>query len=659
LQAVAYGKKYGVPVLRWINPVRNCDDKEYSVDIIESLLPGAVQYFVLGAPANIIQNHNPVSTGIVNGTRVLLHSLVWREGHTWKPPVGVSAGRVYTVPRPAYMVVVLDVQGNEEQQEGPQTKCGVNDLIPLQLEPAEDVIQQVRLKYKKFPLDLGFATTFHKVQGQTLRRVIMFLHERPTKQLAKLIWESLYVAMTRVKSGDDMRVCYRGSDAEFPSTEGLKHLKKLKRPELYDAWLAAYDKNGNWDDTKLKLEAARDGRVVRQTLRRVTCLSRTSRPKLKEWCGVLDVEVKYKSGTRYKNKGQYLEALRPIWLACRNGNVDQDGQVTKRNINVEPRGKTKRRRKNNVSSGKRKKHKKSAKRVQNRRTVSPGGRVTFTNTDGGSFVEPAEPRYTLLQATNTEADAITVREQRVYIRTKKQELRDIDMKFRVYAKVEDENITYGQFHDLAVKGHFTDDAVIGLMLRNMCPDVYVPTFVCDTRSNMDRYFGEERRHPLSIERWRAMAISWVRRIESGRVLMLPYNWPVNVHWVALFVWKDDDGECHVQSRNSYAGLVDRDHAILAHAQKLITKIYRFSKQSASPMWNDETAIVPRPRVTEQCTNECAFHVVANGVLAKNNQCFSHTFNNDFVNYVRNIHIALVVQCRRTMSRNVVHTIDGS
>ena len=148
--------------------MRNCADEEYSVDIIESLLPGAVQYFVLGAPANIIQNHNPVSTGIVNGSRVLLHSLVWRNGYTWKPPVGARPGQVHDVPRPAYIVVVLDVdeqQAVDEQEEGPRHKCCVNDLIPLQLEPAEDVIQQVRLKYKKFPVDLGFATTFHKVQG--------------------------------------------------------------------------------------------------------------------------------------------------------------------------------------------------------------------------------------------------------------------------------------------------------------------------------------------------------------------------------------------------------------------------------------------------------------------------------------------------------------
>ena len=214
-----------------MNPVRNCDDKEYAVETIEALLPGAVQYFVVGAPANIIQNHNPVATGIVNGTRVLMHSLVWANGYRWEPPPGCKPGHVHDVPRPAYVVVVADGKGEEVSQK----KVAVNDLIPLQLEPDEDTVQGVRLSYKSFPYDLGFAMTYHKVQGHTMRRVIMFLHERKSRQLAKLLWESLYVAMTRVKCGNDMRVCYCGSEAKTVRTHGLQHLKKLSRPKLYDA----------------------------------------------------------------------------------------------------------------------------------------------------------------------------------------------------------------------------------------------------------------------------------------------------------------------------------------------------------------------------------------------------------------------------------------
>ena len=152
---------------------------------------------------------------------MLMHSLVWGDGYRWQPPAGARPGQVHTVPRPAYMVVVLDVD-ESEKEDARKDRLSAEDLIPLRLEHAEDVVQNVKLAFKQFPLDLGFATTFHKVQGQTLERVIMFLHERKTRQLAKLQWESLYVAMTRVKSGDNMRVCYRGSeDTTRKNTNGL------------------------------------------------------------------------------------------------------------------------------------------------------------------------------------------------------------------------------------------------------------------------------------------------------------------------------------------------------------------------------------------------------------------------------------------------------
>ena len=666
LQAVAFAKKYGVPVLRWVNPVRNCADEEYSVDIIESLLPGAVQYFVLGAPANIIQNHNPVSTGIVNGSRVLLHSLVWRDGYTWKPPVGARPGQVHDVPRPAYIVVVLDVdvdeqQAVDEQEEGPRHKCCVNDFIPLQLEPAEDVIQQVRLKYKKFPVDLGFATTFHKVQGQTLRRVIMFLHERRSKQLAKLIWESLYVAMTRVKSGNDMRVCYRGSDAQHPTTHGLQHLKKLKRPELYDAWLAAYDENGNWDDTKLKEEAERARNDLRKRLARVTCLGRTSNAKLKRWCSVLDLEVKYKSGTTYKNKEQYLEAIRPIWLACRNGNLNQDGQFKKREIGGKSRGKREKRGKNTTSRRRQTMYKTSVPGPRKRPIADSAGGKISKNTASNRFAAvDDEKHYSLMRTAHESSLHDVVTKARCYIKTQKQTLCTRDMQRRVYAHVEGKNITYFQFYTLAVKTNFIDDAVLALMLRHLCPDAYMPSFLCNVQNVFSGYFDKDAtRDQQAMQDRRARASAWVRRIESGKVLMLPYNYPTNVHWVALFVWKDDGGEYHVQSRNSYQRLAHTDIKILRHAQNLISKLYAFCNEGVSIMWNNKTSIVPRPRVVEQQCNECAFHVVANGVLAQQGKCFSHKFNNDYVDYIRNVHVQLVSRHHDMMRRNVIHAIDAT
>lgn len=646
LQAVAYAKKYGVPVLRWANPVRNYNDKEYSIDIIESLLPGAVQYFVLGAPANIIQNHNPVSTGIVNGSRVLMHSLVWGDGYRWQPPAGARPGQMHTVPRPAYMVVVLDVDVSKNED----ARLSEQDLIPLRLEHAEDVVQNVKLTFKQFPLDLGFATTFHKVQGQTLQRVIMFLHERKAKQLAKLQWESLYVAMTRVKSGDNMRVCYRGSeDTTRKNTNGLQHLKKLRRPELYDVWQAAYDKDGYWDPTNLEREALRAQCCLRRKLKCVTSLCNTRLKKLKEWCSVLDVVVKYKPGTKYRNKPQYLEALRPIWLACRNRKMHSYGQLKNRQKKVYSQTKHKSvqlkkcRKKSNSTS----KRKPSVSKRRKRQRVSPSGR----NTSEGSC------RHLLVPPRSTDVDLDFVRNKRVHIKVQKRNHRDSYMQQQVYAEVNNVKFTLRQFHDLAVKGKFTDCTVLNFMLQRMCPLAHVPTYWCDTQIAIETFFEEEARRPETLQNHLRIATSWVQRIESGGVMMLPYNYPRNTHWVAVFVWKDDDGY-HVQSRNSYARFTGmNNNFILKHAQTFISKIYRLSKAAALPTWDAQSAIVPLPtqHVVQQNTNECAFHVVANGVLAEKGFCFSHTFNNTYVDYIRNIHIQLLA--RNETTRYVVKTIE--
>ena len=102
------------------------------------------------------------------------------------------------------------------------------ELIPLKLDYNKKWVQGVKINYNAFPFELRFAITYHKVQGQTMDKVILFLHERTSKQLAPLQWESLYVAYTRVQNGKDIRVCFSGSDKRS-GHRGLEYLKKLQR----------------------------------------------------------------------------------------------------------------------------------------------------------------------------------------------------------------------------------------------------------------------------------------------------------------------------------------------------------------------------------------------------------------------------------------------
>ena len=85
-QVIEFAKSRNQFVLKWTNPIRNCENADsYDPDVVESIVPEAVQCFCLGAPGFINANKNPVGTGIVNGYRVVQHSLIWKD-HPWTPP---------------------------------------------------------------------------------------------------------------------------------------------------------------------------------------------------------------------------------------------------------------------------------------------------------------------------------------------------------------------------------------------------------------------------------------------------------------------------------------------------------------------------------------------------------------------------------------------
>ena len=172
--------------------------------------------------------------------------------------------------RPSYLIVIRDPAAvtkkeKEKEEKGGQMKKTRLQLIPLKLDYHNTTVHGVKIRYNAFPFDLRFAITYHKVQGQTMNKVILFLHERTTKQLAALQWESLYVAYTRVKNANGIRVCYFGSDTSSNRTL-LQHLKKLHRPELFDAWQSGYDKEGMWNGRNLAYHARQERIKLRRKL---------------------------------------------------------------------------------------------------------------------------------------------------------------------------------------------------------------------------------------------------------------------------------------------------------------------------------------------------------------------------------------------------------
>ena len=122
-----------------------------------------------------------------------------------------------------------------------------------------------------FPLEPAFAITIHKVsaflhsallsarnkltfallqaQGRTISKVILCLSEHPTPFL-KLKWESLYVALSRIRTREDLRLLLRKKDRET-----MNYVSQLKKDDRVHHFFQGYADNEN--DIPVKWNARR------------------------------------------------------------------------------------------------------------------------------------------------------------------------------------------------------------------------------------------------------------------------------------------------------------------------------------------------------------------------------------------------------------------
>ena len=91
--------------------------------------------------------------------------------------------------------------------------------------------------FRKHPVDLLYAVTYHKLQGLTLNKLILTINKHPNP-LLRLVLSSLYVGISRVHSLSELRV--------LPYTdEDVDYLVKMKFDDLLPAWMNNYTK-GRW-----------------------------------------------------------------------------------------------------------------------------------------------------------------------------------------------------------------------------------------------------------------------------------------------------------------------------------------------------------------------------------------------------------------------------
>ena len=329
-QVLAFARVTGRTVYTWVDRLSNVPF-EVSSESDEALDPAARRYFVYGAPAYITENLNTAATGIVNGSKGYLHSLTWRDEDARAeqlPPPGMP-GEIVEIPVPLTVnVYVPDIRGAP----------GCDKLVPCKTTETETKNADANLKRPRHTCDLGFCVTYHKVQGQTLDEVVLVLHRRKPRQLLSLCFEMFYVAVTRVRRTEDIRILYfeeeegaiqpkkrkrkkrkKTSSKYEDINPGLHHLLDLRRPRHFDAWLKSYDKDGNWDAALLHKKRAEDRERAVKLLKRPAALSTYTVAQLGAMIKALGLTAENAPGKSYPNKEHLLAALFPEWVRARPG----------------------------------------------------------------------------------------------------------------------------------------------------------------------------------------------------------------------------------------------------------------------------------------------------------------------------------------------------
>lgn len=88
------------------------------------------------------------------------------------------------------------------------TNGEIIDVIPiLAAEMFPDIARwgRVEIPYLRFQIELGFAITFHKVQGKTLDKIILCLNRRKGRRMPNISLTSFLVGYSRVRTGANIR----------------------------------------------------------------------------------------------------------------------------------------------------------------------------------------------------------------------------------------------------------------------------------------------------------------------------------------------------------------------------------------------------------------------------------------------------------------------
>ena len=228
-----YAIEKGVPVLTWIKDISN--KHKFDPDVCTILYESNPQlhgFFVQGAPGILLENLNATS-GLANGTPAILDSLLFSNDDersiVKKLLSAAQPGQFIQIPVPSAIIATFPTLNRHEWKH----ESLHDDIVKIPLAYKSHIKNRIKyakkqyVNYKSHMIDLAFAITYHKVQGQTLDKIILDLNKRPSS-LKQLDFHAFYVGMTRVELPQNIRILPCQDEYNFKHLLDLKPQKKLK-----------------------------------------------------------------------------------------------------------------------------------------------------------------------------------------------------------------------------------------------------------------------------------------------------------------------------------------------------------------------------------------------------------------------------------------------
>jgi hypothetical protein len=251
---------------------------------------------------------------VSNGRSAVAHSFTLFENSDFDMPEGAlgpdAGGQVFTIPQPEYVNVrLLPLKSDPADAQPIIIPVVANaDKGPLESffkhapATAKEAMGNNVPSVRCHPLDAGFSFTYNKLQGRTVDRLVLILHDLSAAKLGNMTIQKLYVALSRVRNGKHLAI-YPADDNQ------LKYLSKKTNPPLLQAWDRHYDQNGSWSAEDVILP------TVHRLFDKVWVLTNSreglqmaNAPLLKDICKPLGIHF-----TSLKTLPKMREALAVLW----------------------------------------------------------------------------------------------------------------------------------------------------------------------------------------------------------------------------------------------------------------------------------------------------------------------------------------------------------